>query len=133
MKYLRTILFVIIVLFSKFSIAQSSCLEDNLGKVYGIDDSLLKIWRMDKFGCDQNRIRIIDSVFKDDILIGIPKKAFLLMFGTPDEITTEGALIYKSVKECSVSKTPVKGTISLGMTVVFQKEKLLFFRKLYLD
>lgn len=133
MQFKRGLPILVLLLSTKFVIAQNPCLENNLGSVYGLSDSLLKIWRQDKFGCQQKRIKIIDSLFKEDKIIGIPKRAFLIMFGNPDEVSPDGTIIYKNVKKCNSNGIPSSDTISLDMGVIFNKEKVLIFRTIFVD
>lgn len=133
MKRFRYTFFIIILLTTKSVIAQKSRSESKLANSYGLNDSLLKIWRQDKFGCKQKRISLIDSLFKKDILIGMPKREFMILFGNPDKISSDGTFIYKNVGNCDSNNKPVKETISLDVGVYFKNEKVNLFGTIYVD
>lgn len=132
---IKLIFFITLLFLLRFtSYSQScSCVQKEISKLYALNDSLLSIWRGDQHGCLQKRINIIDSIFIKDILVGMPKSVFLLLYGEPDRVTQEGVLVYENVNECINNKQPTKETYGIEMTIIFIDNKLSVFEKVYVN
>ncbi|MEJ7609801.1 MAG: hypothetical protein WKF88_01340 [Ferruginibacter sp.] len=109
------------------------CSTKVLAKAYGLNDSMLAIWRLDKYGCNKQRLVFLDSLFKLERLINIPKKLFLILYGIPDDFGPNGTLIYRNVMHCDHKNIAAKETSSLDVVVFFQDDRLTFFEKTFVD
>lgn len=110
-----------------------SCLTKGMAVAYGINDSLLQIWRSDKYGCSKRRIGIVDSLFKLEQLMNIPKKAFLILYGNPDKYQQGGTLVYRNVMHCDKNKNAEIETNSLDIAIFFKNDHLIYFEKIFVD
>jgi hypothetical protein len=59
-------------------------LRKELPKYYNLNDSALQVWRADSNGCKNLRGQYARSLIDDSLLIGMPVKIVLLLFGNPN-------------------------------------------------
>jgi hypothetical protein len=84
-----------------------------VAKIYKLPLSLAFDWQSDKNGCKKLRSKYIDTIGKNkNILIGINKNIFMMIFGRPDLEEKDGASViiyyYNLPTECENHKPSKK-------------------------
>ncbi len=112
-----------------------NCSKKTLADFYNLNDSLLNIWRNDKYGCSQERVMVKELLFeKKALIIGMPKKAFLALFGEPEERSgEEDILTYYIVAKCDENNKPQSGTWGLEIDVWFVDEEVYSIETIILN
>jgi hypothetical protein len=85
---------------------------------------MLSVWRADTNGCKQKRGAYARDLEKNKLLIGMPKKLFLLFFGNPDSKTDEGICIYGINSDCDKAMKRLPDTGFMNLLILFNDDKV---------
>ena len=103
----------------------SSFINKNISSFYGLNSRELELWRKDINGCKSFRSKLVDTLPKNKLIIGMPKKLFFILFGKPD-ITNSQDEIYTYYSGCTCDKEGkhLKNTEFIMMIFLFVDGKL---------
>lgn len=105
----------------------NSSLQKKLVQEYHLNDSLLCIWRADTNGCGSARSLIVDSLIKEQVLIGMPEKNFILLFGKPDYNSGDGVLSYGVGLKCDAEKKVLEDAPGLELVLIVKEDRIFSF------
>ncbi len=120
---------IVIIIFSLFFCSinvngqEDRCIS-LCSRYYNLDPKMLDIWRLDTNGCKKERGFYAQSLEKNGLLIGMPKKLFLLFFGNPDLITEDVIYTYGVNSDCDKSKNKLPDSGFMNLLVLFNDDKV---------
>lgn len=104
----------------------SNCIKKSIPIFYGLDSKQLSFWRKDKNGCLGYREKYIDSIKKNNLIIGMPKKLFFILFGRADVVNDADAIyIYYSGCKCDRSMNHLEDSDVTQVICRFSNGKLI--------
>lgn len=112
----------------------SNYCKKQLAEYYNLNDSLLTIWRNDKYGCFKKRVLLTDSlILKNSMLIGMPRKVFHFLFGEPENTTADGEFVYYAFAKCDSNFKGLPDSWGSELYVTFIDEKVHSFSIVQVD
>ncbi|MBS1509723.1 MAG: hypothetical protein JST86_02685 [Bacteroidetes bacterium] len=135
---MKAIVFALAILFCNplniFSQSKqdSLCLKRYICKYYKLDEKTIREWNEDSTGCNQKRIKHLVSLEENNLLIGMPKDLFCLLFGTPNQIkndSNECDYIYYVTITCDSKNRRITDSEFMNLVVVFKDDKVALLIK----
>lgn len=117
--------FVILLFFCVFSAySQNNCV-DSLLNFYGLDFKIINQWKNDTNGCKRIRVRYVHDLETNQLLVGMPKKLFILFFGDADSKVDEEFFNYNVNVKCDPLLRAVKDSELMSLVVLFKDDKVI--------
>ena len=96
------IIIILVTLASVDSYSQDINCIRKIATLYSLNATKMELWRSGRNGCFGNRCDYYDSIYKNKMIIGMPKKLFDILFGKPDRKSDTGdSYTYECCNTCN--------------------------------